>query len=162
LIEQSLQFLKVGLLEMDEDILLMTDQLPKDRIREKIAKELNIDVKNLEANGRIMLVTFPEWHLIDGKFDIRRSKTMMEKMVRKSIDRGRKGFRSVVDMNPFFDTGMIPHLVAWESSLEKQFDLPITLLCAYSEDNIKQLDNSAMTVIQQHHNRMMMVGAGTI
>lgn len=162
LIEQSLQFLKVGLLEMDEDILLVTDQLPKDRIREKIAKELNIDEKNLEANGRITLMTFPEWHLIDGKFDIRRSKTMMEKMVRKSIDWGRKGFRSVVDMNPFFDTGTIPHLVAWESSLEKQFDLPITLLCAYSEDNIKQLDNPAMTVIQQHHNRMMMVGGGTI
>jgi hypothetical protein len=57
---------------------------------------------------------------------------------------------------------MIPHLVAWESSLEKQFDLPITLLCAYSEDNIQQLDNSAMTIIQQHHNRMMMVGGGTI
>jgi DNA-binding response OmpR family regulator len=36
LIEQSLQFLKIGLLEKDEDILLVTDELPKDKIREKI------------------------------------------------------------------------------------------------------------------------------
>jgi DNA-binding response OmpR family regulator len=161
LIEQSLQFLKIGLLEKDEDILLVSDELPKDRIRERIAKEWNIDVKNLEQEGRITLMTFPEWHLIDGKFDIKRSKTMMVKMVRKALDRGRKGFRSVVDMNPFFSTGMIRHLVSWESSLEKQFDLPITSLCAYSKDNIKQFDNSVMAVVQQHHNRMIMTGGGT-
>jgi hypothetical protein len=53
---------------------------------------------------------------------------------------------------------MIQHLIAWESSLEKQFvDLPITLLCVYSEDNIEQLDNSALMVMQQHHNRMVMM-----
>lgn len=155
LIEQSLQFLKIGLLEKDEDILLVSDELPKDRIRERIAKEWNVDVKNLEENGRITLMTFPEWHLIDGKFDIKRSKTMMVKMVRKALDRGRKGFRSVVDMNPFFSTGMLRHLVSWESSLEKQFDLPITSLCACTRDKVEQLDNSAIVVVQQHHNRMM-------
>jgi hypothetical protein len=64
-------------------------------------------------------------------------------------------------MNPFFSTGMLRHLVSWESSLEKQFDLPITSLCAYSKDNIKQFDNSIMAVVQQHHNRMIMTGGGT-
>lgn len=155
LIEQSLQFLKIGLLEKDEDILLVSDELPKDRIRERIAKEWNVDVESLEQEGRITLMTFPEWHLIDGKFDIKRSKTMMVKMVRKALDRGRKGFRSVVDMNPFFSTGMLRHLVSWESSLEKQFDLPITSLCACTRDKVEQLDNSAIVVMQQHHNRMM-------
>lgn len=158
LMEQSLRFLKIGLLEKNEDILLVTDELPKNTIRERIAKEWNVDVESLEQNGRITLMTFPEWHLIDGKFDIKRSKIMMVKMVRKALDRGRKGFRSVVDMNPFFSTGMIQHLVSWESSLEKQFDLPITSLCACTRDKVKQLDNSAIVVMQQHHNRMMVVG----
>ena len=157
LIEQSLQFLKVGLLEKDEDILLVTDQLPKDVIREKISKEWNIDVKSLEANGRITLMTFAEWHLIDGKFDIAKSRIMMSKMVRKALDHGRKGFRSIGDMNPFFSKDMIQHLVTWESSLVKQFDLPITSLCAYTKDKLEQLDNSAIAVLQQHHNRMMKV-----
>lgn len=155
LIEQSLQFLKIGLFEKEEDVLLVTDNLPKDKIRDKIAKEWNIDVKSLEQQGRITLMTFAEWHLIDNKFDIPRSKIMMEKLVRKTIDSGRKGLRSVGDMTPFFSTGMVQNLVAWESSLEKQFDLPITSLCAYSEDNIKQLDNSGIVVMQKHHNRMM-------
>ena len=114
LIEHSLQFLKTGLLEKHEDILLVTDQLPKDVIRGKIAKEWNVNVSSLEANGRITLMTFREWYLIDDKFDIKRSKTMMTKMVRKSVEGGREGLRSVGDMNPFFSTGMIHQLVAWE------------------------------------------------
>ena len=155
LIEQSLQFLKTGLLENGEDILLVTDELPKDRILEKIAKEWNVDASTLEANGRITLMTFREWHLIDDKFDIKRSKTMMTKMVRKSIEGGRKGLRSAGDMNPFFSNGMIQELVTWESSLEKQFELPVTSLCAYIRDNVEQLDNSGIVVMQKHHNRIM-------
>lgn len=155
LIEQSLQFLKTGLLENGEDILLVTDELPKDRILEKIAKEWNVDASTLEANGRITLMTFREWHLIDDKFDIKRSKTMMTKMVRKSIEGGRKGLRSVGDMNPFFSNGMIQELVTWESSSEKQFELPVTSLCAYIRDNVEQLDNSGIVVMQKHHNRIM-------
>ena len=49
-------------------------------------------------------MTFREWHLIDDKFDIERSKTMMSKMVRKSIEGGRKALRCVGDMNPFLGT----------------------------------------------------------
>jgi DNA-binding response OmpR family regulator len=158
LIDQSLQFLKAGLLEKEEDILLVTDELPKDIIRKKIAKEWNLpDVEALEQQGRIMLMTFAEWHLIEGKFDIERSKTMMRKRVQESVDQGRKGLRSVGDMNPFFSRGMKQDLVTWESSLERQFNLPITSLCAYTIDGIKQLNNSLSMIMRQHHNRMMIV-----
>ncbi|HEU0144168.1 MAG TPA: MEDS domain-containing protein [Nitrososphaera sp.] len=153
LIEQSLAFLKTGLLEKDEDILLVTDELPKDTIRKKIAKEWNVDVRGLEATGRITIMTFREWHFIDDKFDIKRSKIMMAKMVQKALDSGRKGFRSVGDMNTFFSTGMIQQLLAWESSLEKQFELPIISLCGYTRDKVERLDNSAIAVMQQCHDR---------
>jgi DNA-binding response OmpR family regulator len=137
LIDQSLQFLKIGLLEKDEAILMVTDALPKDTIREKIAKEWNVDVRSLEASGRITIMTFREWHLIDDKFDIKRSKIMMAKMVQKALDSGRKGFRSVGDMNPFFSRGMIQQLLAWESSLEKQFEIPIISLCGCTRDKVE-------------------------
>ncbi len=153
LIDQSLQFLKIGLLEKDEDILMVTDALPKDRIREKIAREWNVNVRGLEASGRITIMTFREWHLLDDKFDIKRSKIMMAKMVQKALGSGRKGFRSVGDMDPFFSTGMIQQLLAWESSLEKQFELPIISLCGYTRDKVEQLDNSAIVVMQQCHDR---------
>lgn len=156
-IDQSLQFLKIGLLEKDEDILMVTDALPKDRIREKIAREWNVDVIGLEASGRITIMTFREWHLIDDKFDIKRSKIMMAKMMQKALDSGRKGFRSVGDMNPFFSTGMIQELLAWESSLEKQFELPIISLCGYTRDKVEQLDKSAIAVMRQSHDRTVEV-----
>jgi hypothetical protein len=38
---------------------------------------------------------------------------------------------------------------------EKQFELPVTSLCAYIRDNVEQLDNSGIVVIQKHHNRIM-------
>jgi DNA-binding response OmpR family regulator len=153
LIDQSLQFLKIGLLEKDEDILMVTDTLPKDRIRQKIAKEWNVDVRGLEASGRITIMTFSEWHLTGDKFDIKRSKIMMAKMVQKALDSGRKGFRSVGDMNPFFSKGMIEQLLAWESSLENQFELPIISLCGYTQDKVEQLNNPAIAVMQQCHRR---------
>jgi hypothetical protein len=70
--------------------------------------------------------------------DIERSKTMMTEMARKSVKGGRNDLRSVGDMNPFFSSGMIQQLVALESSLEKQFDLPVTALCAYTGDNAEK------------------------
>ena len=41
-------------------------------------------------------------------------------------------------MNPLFSCGMIQPLIALESSLEKQFDLPVTALCAYTRDNAEK------------------------
>ncbi len=160
LIEQSMHFLKVGLLQKDEDVVLVTDALPKDRIREKITKEWNVaDVKSLEQKGNISLMTFQEWHLLDGKFDAKRGKAVMAKMAQKAVDNGRKGLRFVNDANTFFSRDMRQQLIDWESSFEKQFDLPITFLCAYTEENIRQLNNSAimMMAIWKPHNRMMTI-----
>ena len=138
---------------------MMTDALPKDRIREKIATEWRVNVKSLEYSGRITIMTFREWHIIDDKFDIKRSKIMLAKMVQKALDNGRKGLRSVGDMNPFFSTGMIQQLLAWESSLENQFELPIISLCGYRQDKLEQLDNSAIAVTQQCHDRTIGVAS---
>ncbi len=161
LIEQSLHFLKTGLLQKGEDILLITDELPKDAIREKIAKEWDVtveDVSRLEQEGRIRLRTLAEWYLVDNRFDTKRSKVMMAKMAQKALEQGRKGLRIVNDANAFFSTNRRRHLVVLESSLEKQFELPITLLCVYSEENIRQLNDFILTaIIQKNHNRMMRV-----
>jgi two-component system, OmpR family, response regulator ChvI len=161
LIEQSMHFLKVGLLEKDEDILLMTEAVPKDRIREKIIKEWTEvkDVGSLEQKGRISLMTFQEFHQLDGKFDAKGGKARMTKMAQKAVDNGRKGLRFVNDANTFFSSGMAQQLIDWELSLEKQFDLPITLVCAYTEENIRQLNNSPimMAEIWKRHNKMMTI-----
>jgi hypothetical protein len=61
LIDQSLEFLKVGLLENNEDIMLITGSIPIDSIRSKIVKEWKVeDLNPLEASGMVSLYTFLE------------------------------------------------------------------------------------------------------
>jgi hypothetical protein len=73
LIDQSLEFLKVGLLENNEDIILITGSMPIDSIRSKIVKEWKIEELDApEASGRTSLYTFREWYMPSGKFDIKR------------------------------------------------------------------------------------------
>ena len=67
MIEQGLEFLKVGLMN-DEDVMVVTDAMPIDAIREKIAKERNdVVLAKMELEGRISLRTFREWYTLDGK-----------------------------------------------------------------------------------------------
>ncbi len=98
------------------DILLITDELPKDTIREKIAKEWDVaeDVNSLEIERRITLMTLAEWHIMDNKFDAKRSGAMMIEMAQKALEQGRKGLRVVNDANTFFSTSRRRHLVVWE------------------------------------------------
>lgn len=156
LMEQTLGFIKKGLTEKYEDILLITDQMSKEAIREKINKELAVDVKQLEASGRFTLMTFQEWHLPDGKFDVERSVTRFVTRVQDSIEGGRKGLRSISDMSPFIDRGMMQELTAFESTFMKQQDLPVTAMCAYTKDSRRQLEAlSLMTTLEQSHNTVV-------
>lgn len=156
LVEQALQFMKKGLVEGDEDVLLVTDQMPKETIREKMGREWNVDVKSLEASGRITLMTFGEWHFAgDGRFDVKRNRARFEKIVRQSIDAGRKGFRFVGDTNPFIAQGMTQELAAWEAAVGKKSGLPATILCAYTRESIRQLEAAGMLVsLEQDHNKV--------
>ncbi len=137
----------------------MTDKLPKDTIREKITTQWNVeDVNRLEQEGRIMLRRFAEWHLIDNRFDPKRSKAMMVEMARKALDNGRKGLRFVHDGNSFYSSGRKRQQIVWELSLEKQFNLPITVLCTYSQENIRELTSCTFEALVKSHNRMVMIG----
>jgi CheY-like chemotaxis protein len=55
LVEQALEFLKVGLLDKKEDAMLITDATPLDWIRGQMSKEWNVELANLERSGRVTL-----------------------------------------------------------------------------------------------------------
>lgn len=115
--------------------MLVTDAIPVDRIRNKIASEWNIDTDSMEENGRITLSTFHDWYMPDG--------------------RGRKGFRCFEDMSPFFSLDLKHEGLRYESVLEKKFDLPLVAICAYTRQSIEQLDSPAIELLHQHHSRLI-------
>ncbi|MFL6310143.1 MAG: hypothetical protein ACJ70T_09115 [Nitrososphaera sp.] len=52
----------------DENDMVVTDAMPIDAIREKIAKEWNdVVLAKMKLEGRISLRTFREWYTLDGK-----------------------------------------------------------------------------------------------
>jgi DNA-binding response OmpR family regulator len=157
MIEQSLEFLKNGIVN-NEDVMIVTDVIPIDSLREKVAKEwkdLVINLDNMEQEGRITLHTFQEWYMPDGKFDLQTAIAKLTKKMQQTKEHGRKGFRCVGDMNPFFDMGMADEAVKYESTMEKNFNLPLIGFCAYTRDRFLRLDDEAVQLLNQCHSRII-------
>jgi CheY-like chemotaxis protein len=157
MIVQSLEFLKNGIIN-NEDVMIVTDAMPVDLVRKKIAKEWKdvvIDLDIMEQEGRITLHTFQEWYMPEGKFNLQTAIANLTKKMQQTKEHGRKGFRCVGDMNPFFDMGMTEEAIKYESTLEKNFNLPLIGFCAYTKDRFLRLDGEAIQLLHQCHSRVI-------
>jgi hypothetical protein len=154
-----LEFLKVGLLENNEDIMLITGSIPKDSIRSKIVNEWKIeDLDALEASGRVSLYTFREWYMPDGKVDPKQIGEQVRKKIEQTKAGGRKAIRCVGDVSPFFELGMQEELLKCEKALGRHFDFPFRGICAYISDKIQQFDGATIQLLHQYHDKV--VGGG--
>lgn len=160
MMEQGLEFLKIGIMK-NEDGMFVTDAMPIDSIREKIAKEWkDVNLDKMEQEGRITLSTFREWYMPDGKFDLQNAITNLSKKVQQlKEEHGRKGLRMVGDMNPFFDSGMTEELINYEKMFDKKHGFSLTGLCAYIKDRFHSLEKSDVQFLYEHHDRV--IGAAT-
>lgn len=160
LVEHALEFLWVGL-EKDENVMFVTDAMPIDSIRSKIAHDWkSSDLKALEESGRLALYYFREWYMPDGKFDLDRAVAKFTDKVSQSTAGKRKGFRFVGDMDPFFAAGMIQQVINYESALAEKFGLHVTGLCACTKDRIQQLDGGASRILRMFHSPVIREGEG--
>ncbi len=75
--------------------------------------------------------------------------------MKRSLKLGAKGARSVGDMTPFFELGMIKELRAWESAISRKLDLPIKIMCGYTEDNVSQLSPTANLTLRRNHSKVV-------
>lgn len=75
--------------------------------------------------------------------------------MQRSSEHGRKGFRCVGDMNPFFDNGMTEEAIKYEGRLERNFDLPLIGVCAYTKDKLHSLEGAIIELLYQRHNRII-------
>jgi DNA-binding response OmpR family regulator len=155
LIDAALEFLKIGLIENNEDIIFATNQIRKEEIRRRMVAEWHINAEQLEAEGRINLYTFEEWHFKDGIFDIERNNARFGEILERSLKRGAKGVRSVGDMTPFFELGMIKEMMAWESAINRKLDLPIMIMCGYTKNNVSQLAPTANLTLRRNHSKVL-------
>jgi DNA-binding response OmpR family regulator len=153
--DTAFEFLRVGLIENNETIIFVTSHVTKEEIRRRMVTEWHIDAEQLEAEGRINLYTFEEWHFKDGIFNTERNKARFGEILERSLKPGVKGVRCAGDMTPFFELRMIKELMAWESIIMRKLDLPIKIMCGYTKENISQLATNANLTLRRNHSKVL-------
>jgi hypothetical protein len=149
-LEEALEFLKSGL-EKNEIIMLITDGISKDEIRKKIRIEWNVDVDALEKNGYLIIKTTHEWYFQYAQTSAHKLNTVWISMVDYPRIKGKNGMRIFADMSAFFRYGFVRELILYESTLEKEFDFPFTMICAYKSKDFETLNQKQQNTLIKHH-----------
>ena len=152
-LEEAFEFLKSGL-EKNEIIMLIMDDISKDEIRKKINNEWNVDANTLEKNGYLIIKTTPEWYFPYAPPSVHKLNTVWISMIDYPYIKRKNGVRVFTDMSAFFRYGFVRELILYESTLEKEFDFPFTMICAYKSKDFETLNQKQQNMLIEHHHLM--------
>lgn len=111
---ELLSYLKDGLDRNETVMLLLDDDMPKNKIQEKISRELDVDVQHLETNDKIILRSVSEWFKPIDSFDPQKIIVQLEALVSFVKMKGSNGLRVFEDTTSFFKGGFSKKLVQYE------------------------------------------------
>jgi hypothetical protein len=153
---EAFAFLKEGL-ERNEVVVLTTTDLPKDQVRDRIRKEWEVDVEELESRGDIIIRTTEELYFPDGIPNIQRTMALWSTLVENSLSKGKRGMRVFGDMTAFFKMGFTKELFEYELCLEPRFNFPAIGICAYDSKDIQDnMTSEQIRQLRQNHNPVWM------
>ncbi len=153
-LDVAFKFLKDGL-QRNETVMLVTDALPKTKIRNRMSNEWKVDVNELEAKKSIIIQTTKEWYFPDGSLTANKITARWSDLVNYSRNNGKR-LRVFEDTSSFFKRGFARELVHYESTLERRFSYPITAICGYVYEEIDALTPKQFRILQEHHNLVWM------
>jgi hypothetical protein len=149
-LDEAFPFLKKGL-DKGEAVMLITQAMTKEQILDRMTMEWNVDARSLEAASDIIIKTTKEWYFPEGPPDSNRIIAMWNAVVGLSVLRRKKGLRVFGEAAAFFKNGFGRNLVEYECSLDPQFDIPLTALCAYTVEDISSLGAETIDRLQERH-----------
>lgn len=154
-IEYGLAFLKQGY-EKNEMCLLATDKYSKLQILDKIKKMWNIDEPLELISNRDVIVKTPQELLFpNGSFRPNKKPTIWKDMTDFALGNGKTGIRMFVDMTPMFKIRFDKEVFKQETSLEKTFPFPATIVCAYTYEELHGLGKETYEKLRSHHLAVM-------
>jgi hypothetical protein len=122
-------FLKAGLDNGEAAIYVAGDESP--RAIKKSMKDFGLDIEEYTKTNALNIVDYRNWYIIDGEFDIERTKGLWKNSLNKAIEDGFKGLRVVGEVACFLKHGMIEELVEYEKAMHSVLEIPVTAICAY-------------------------------
>jgi hypothetical protein len=153
-IEEGLEYLRIGFEYKNEAILMVTDELTKDEIKNEIIKKWNISpdgLGKLEKNGIVNIKSSSKLYFSTSKIDRDKILKQYSDITNKAIKKGKRGLRAFVDMRIFFERTYVNYVIEFEKSLPLSYDFPLTFICAYDLDDFEKLDQKSRKILFDHH-----------
>jgi hypothetical protein len=151
---ECFSFLKMGL-DNNEAIFMLLENLSKEEIFERIAKELDIenvkDVKRMESNGDMIITTALEWYYPDGILNTELIQKRWESIVLNAIKQGKNGLRAFVDTSAFFKDGFGNDIIEYDAALDQKFSFPLIAVCAYKSHDVKRMTSEQLDLLNKNH-----------
>lgn len=150
-ITTALDFLKLGLVK-NESVMLISD-LDKDKIRSAISKEWDEGIlESLETNRDIILKSPEEVLYSDGTFPLKTESLIWKDLTDLATNNDKAGLRIFIDVSPMIKAGLEKQVLKFESTLDKKFDFPCTIVCSYAPEDLKKMGNHGVEILKNHHN----------
>jgi hypothetical protein len=154
-IEDGLEYLRIGFEKKNEAILMITNELTKNEVRNEIVKKWNISpnkLTDLEKNSIINIKSSTEAYFSTNRIDRDKIDKQFSVLANKAIEKGKRGLRAFGDIKIFFEKGYEKYIIEFEKSFPSSFGFPMTSICAYDLDNFEKLDQQSRKILFDHHN----------
>ena len=143
-IEDGLEYLRIGFEEKNEAILMITNELTKNEVRNEIVKKWKISpnkLADLEKNSIINIKSSTEVYFSTSRIDRDKIGKQFSALANKAIEKRKRGLRAFGDIKLFFERGYEKYIIEFEKSFPPSFDFPMTSICAYDLDDFEKLDH---------------------
>jgi hypothetical protein len=153
-IEEGLEYLRIGFEENNEAILMVTDELTIDEVRNEIIKKWKIssnEFAHLESNGIINIKSSRKYYFSTKIIDCYKIAKQYSDVTNKAIEKGKRGLRAFVDTKIFFERGYEKYVIEIEKSCSPSYDFPLTVICAYDLDDFEKFDQQSRKILFDHH-----------
>lgn len=119
-----------------------------------------IDVDVCEKKGMLQVMSYGDWYLIDGEFNVQRTITLWARLLSDALAEGFKGLRVAGDVTWFLKSDMKEELLAYENSLHRVLEIPLIAICAYSLPVLMQQNEVQLVVdLIKAHNNVIFLGS---
>jgi len=154
-IEDGLEYLRSGFEQKNEAILMITNELTKNEVRNEITKKWKISpnkLADLEKNSIINIKSSTEVYFSTNRIDRNKIGKQFSDLANKAIEKGKRGLRTFGDIRIFFERGYEKYIIEFEKSFLPLFDFPMTSICAYDLDVFEKLAQETRKILFDHHN----------
>jgi len=134
------------------------DETPR-QVRSLLEKQ-GIDVDACEKQGMLQILSYKDWYLAGGEFNVQRTIALWAKLLSDALAEGFKGLRVAGDATWFFKRGMKKELLEYENSLHRVLDMPLIAICAYSLPVLMEQNEVQLVVdLIKAHNNVIFLGS---